>query len=107
MRPIDGREKLVMKRPVGDKGKISFPGRLAVTERADGVKLVYPESEVRPEFNLLEIVYDLNGVRPELTRDSFDDIRERLAREWKALPKKADTMTPELWELIEKTTAAM
>jgi len=48
--------------------------------------------------NLLEVVYDSGPV--SVKWEDFDSIRARVAREWKASPKKHDPISPELKERV-------
>jgi len=84
----------IMKAPKGDPGKESLPGVLAV-KRVNGVPTVFPAEEVTAEENLLKIVYDCGPVEG-LVWEEFDAVRERLAKEWMALPKTADVVSSSL-----------
>jgi nicotinamide phosphoribosyltransferase len=54
IRYADGSERDVMKCPLTDMAKISFPGKLAVRDEG-GVPTVYPAEEVAPEEDLLQV----------------------------------------------------
>lgn len=59
-----GEPMEVMKAPRGDTGKWSHPGKLAI-KRVDGVPTAFPadSGEVKPEENLLKVVYDCGPVK--------------------------------------------
>jgi len=75
----------VMKAPQDDPGKDSLPGRLAV-RRVAGIPTVFPleEDEIREE-NMMQVVYDCGPV-PEYKWESFDELRDRVEREWSSIP---------------------
>lgn len=102
IRYADGTERDVMKCPKTDAAKMSFPGVLGV-KRVAGVPTVFPEAHVAPDENLLEVVYD--GGPVEFSHESFGDMRERVAREWGALPRCADPLSPELRADVARVTA--
>ena len=84
----DGTGVDKMKAPKGDHGKDSLPGVLAVKRSAEGVPTVFPVEEVDSEENMLEVVYDKGPVEG-LCWESFDALKERVEREWTALPPLA------------------
>ena len=129
MRMSDGEERVVMKAPKDDPLKTSLPGRLAVRRReTDGVPTAHPRplrregadatgaslrsvlplegeqggegGEGKGEGSMLEVVYD-GGPLTEAPWCSFDDVRARIQSEWRALPKQADAVSPELRKLIK------
>uniref|UniRef100_A0A383W1M1 Nicotinamide phosphoribosyltransferase n=1 Tax=Tetradesmus obliquus TaxID=3088 RepID=A0A383W1M1_TETOB len=87
----DGTAHDVMKHPLTDAGKISLPGVLAV-KRVDGVPTVFPadSGEVAAEEDMLQVVYD-KGPLPASQHqfEGFDALRQRVQREWDALPRSA------------------
>jgi len=93
----DGTVRDVMKCPSDDVSKASLPGELAV-KMVDGIPTVFPVSLVKPEENLLRLVYDK---RPMIKakHEKFAKIRERLATSWDALPKSATVTSPELVQI--------
>jgi nicotinic acid phosphoribosyltransferase len=96
----DGTVRDVMKFPKSDGAKISLPGELKVIRNSEGVPVIYPtETEVEGE-DLLEVVYD-NGPVEGVFSESFDDLRARVAKEWNALPKTFDPISPQLHEKIK------
>lgn len=90
----DGRAVDIMKAPRDDKGKESLPGVLAV-KRVDGVPTAFPADEVSPQENMLRVIYDKGPVEG-LAWESFDETRERVEKEWNALPKTADVVSASL-----------
>ncbi|CAG8656582.1 187_t:CDS:1, partial [Acaulospora colombiana] len=67
------------------------------------VPIVYPK-ECCPENdpdNLLRVVYDHGKVSQW---DDFETIRKRVAKEWTALPKVYDNISPELKEKIDRVS---
>ncbi|KAI9362093.1 nicotinate phosphoribosyltransferase family-domain-containing protein [Zopfochytrium polystomum] len=77
----DGSERDVMKMPKTDLGKFSLPGELAVQKDANAVCTVYPKKFLPESSNSLITVYD-HG--PVYDWPSFDQVRERLEREWES-----------------------
>ena len=102
-----GKERDVMKMPKTDSGKSSFPGELAVVRDENGYPIILPlESlsvNVSPKSgrreNLLETVYD-NGVVCKW--DSFDELKQRLEKEWNSSPLIHDPISQELKEKSKK-----
>ncbi|EFN59608.1 hypothetical protein CHLNCDRAFT_133026 [Chlorella variabilis] len=90
LNPVD-----VMKAPKTGPEKGSLPGPLAV-KRVSGVPTVFPADQVAPEDNLLQVVYDKRPV--EVQWESFDKLRQRVEREWAALPPAADVLAAPLRE---------
>ncbi|GAX79752.1 hypothetical protein CEUSTIGMA_g7193.t1 [Chlamydomonas eustigma] len=92
----DGRAADIMKQPATDAGKFSLPGELAV-KRMNGVPTIFPKEseEVGAEENLLKVVYDHGPVK-NFQWDEFDIVRQRVAEEWRALPKVADNISESL-----------
>lgn len=76
----DDSERLVMKKPKTDGGKISFPGVLSV-KRVDGQLMIFPrEADVKDEDlpdNELKVVYD-HGKKIAFKWDDFDTVRARV-----------------------------
>ncbi len=98
----DGKPADIMKQPQTDTGKFSLPGILAV-KRVNGVPTVFPKDsgEVRPEENLLKVVYDKGQPTPGMQWEDFDTLRKRVATEWTALPKTADVISSSLKAKIQ------
>ncbi|GES96682.1 nicotinate phosphoribosyltransferase [Rhizophagus clarus] len=97
----DGVARDIMKTPKTDTGKISLPGEFAVKKNGEGVPIVYPKEnclENDPD-NLLKVVYDYGKT---CEWEDFDTIRKRVAKEWPALPRSYDNISPELKVKIEK-----
>lgn len=90
----DGTVRDVMKCPSDDVSKASLPGELAV-KLVDGIPTVYPASLVKPEENLLRIVYDKRPMT-KVEHATFDQIRKKLSSSWEALRKSATVTSPEL-----------
>lgn len=90
----DGTAVDKMKAPRTDPTKDSLPGVLAV-KNVEGVPTAFPVEEVAPEENLLKVVYDCGPVAG-VEWESFDALRERVEREWSALPKTADVVAESL-----------
>jgi nicotinamide phosphoribosyltransferase len=101
----DGIARDVFKKPKTDTGKLSFPGILAV-KRVDGVPTVFPANEVSAEENLLKVIYDKGPVKG-LRWESFDELRERVEREWAALPPTADVISESLKSKQQEMAAAL
>ncbi|CAG8564465.1 6075_t:CDS:10 [Acaulospora morrowiae] len=81
---------------------VELIGELVVKKNEQGVPIVYPKescSENDPD-NLLRVVYDHGKV---FEWEDFDTIRKRVAKEWPALPKTFDNISPELKEKIDQT----
>jgi nicotinic acid phosphoribosyltransferase len=102
IRYADGTPRDVMKTPKTDFEKFSLPGRLQVF-KVDGAVTTYPslahwEDNVI-ETNLLKPVYDCGPIKVEWR--TFDEIRERLNRGWKASPEKHDAISKQLMKKIE------
>ncbi|CAG8434172.1 6690_t:CDS:10 [Diversispora eburnea] len=85
IRYADGTERNIMKIPTMDSTKISLPE-------------CCPPND--PD-NLLRVIYDHGKV---VEWDDFDTIRKRVAKEWKALPKFYNNISPELKSKIDKVT---
>ncbi|GAB4816246.1 hypothetical protein N2152v2_003292 [Parachlorella kessleri] len=100
----DGSAVDVLKAPKTDPGKGSLPGVLAV-KRVAGVPTVFAAEEVAPEDNLLEVVYDKGPVQVEW--EDFDTLRQRVQREWEALPPTADVVSPGLKAKRERAVAQL
>jgi nicotinamide phosphoribosyltransferase len=107
IRYADGREEDVMKTPKTDSGKFSLPGKLQVRRQADGSATIFPAQATQPTPGqpLLKVVYDCRPV-PNAFPDSFDQVRDRVNREWKALPRSGNPIGPELTTKIEKILKA-
>lgn len=100
----DGTAQDIMKQPKTDPSKYSLPGLLAV-RRVDGVPIVFPQEEVKPEDNLLKVIYDMGPLKVK-PWDDFDTIKERAAKEWCALPPCADVISTSLQAKIKEQMAA-
>jgi len=99
-----GHARDVMKAPLTDLNKVSLPGVMQV-RREGGVPTAYcvPEAGrgaplVAPEEDLLRVVYDRRPVTG--VWDDFDTVRERVRREWEALPPRADPLSSQLKGVI-------
>eukprot|EP01088_Endostelium_zonatum_P013292 TRINITY_DN2775_c0_g1_i1.p1 TRINITY_DN2775_c0_g1~~TRINITY_DN2775_c0_g1_i1.p1 ORF type:complete len:530 (-),score=120.59 TRINITY_DN2775_c0_g1_i1:68-1606(-) len=91
-----GEKRDIMKFPKTDNEKSSFPGVLKVVRNKEGIPMIYPaESTVEGE-NMLRVVYDKRPVGGEIWKDSFDEIRKRVEKEWNNLPAKYDPVSEEL-----------
>ena len=90
----DGTARDVMKCPSDDVSKASLPGELAV-KNVDTIPTVFPASLVKPEENLLRVIYDKRPLK-ESKNETFTQIRDRLSSSWDALPKSATVTSPEL-----------
>lgn len=101
----DGHARDVFKKPKTDYGKMSFPGILAV-KRIDGVPTVFPADEVSVEENLLKVIYDKGPIKG-LRWESFDELRERVEREWAALPPASDVVSESLKSKQHDMAAAL
>ena len=102
---VSGQERAIMKAPKTDSGKVSLPGNMQVN-KVGGVPTVFPMTGVgwhdkRIEFNMLETVYD-RGITAWIP-ETFQQMRDRLNREWTSLPAKADVISDEMKSLITKT----
>lgn len=91
----DGTAVDTMKAPKTGPEKGSLPGMLAV-KRVEGVPTVLPAELVAPEEDLLQTVYDQKPVAVKW--ESFDELRQRVEKEWVALPRTADVLAPALRE---------
>ncbi|CAL8467658.1 g7196 [Coccomyxa elongata] len=98
----DGTPADIMKNPVSDAAKISFPGALAV-KRVHGIPTVFPAEggHVSPEENMLRVVYDHGPVQNDWK--SFAKLRQQVAEEWTALPKAANVVSKPLADKVETT----
>ncbi|RHZ75245.1 hypothetical protein Glove_216g80 [Diversispora epigaea] len=103
IRYADGTERSIMKIPTTDSNKISLPGEFVVKRNESGVPITYPKECCPPNDpnNILRVVYD-NGKVAKW--DDFDTIRKRVAKEWAALPKVCNNISPELKSKIDKVT---
>ncbi|KAJ3108247.1 hypothetical protein HDU97_001781 [Phlyctochytrium planicorne] len=81
----DGLKRNVMKCPKTDPGKISLPGEFAVSkDPVTFTPTVYPkESLPSNATNALVTIYD-NGKPVPNAWESFENVRARLNKEWKA-----------------------
>jgi nicotinamide phosphoribosyltransferase len=95
----DGTERDVMKYPLTDNGKYSLPGILKVEKNESGVPIVYigKMEDIGKENNMLKLVYD-NGPVKGVFGETFDELREKVNKEWSSLPKKVDVISDELKE---------
>lgn len=90
-----GEKRDIMKFPKTDNEKSSFPGILKVVRNKEGIPIIYPEESKVEGENLLRVVYDKKPVEG-IWKDSFEDIRNRVEKEWKTLPAKYDPVSDEL-----------
>jgi nicotinic acid phosphoribosyltransferase len=99
----DGTPRDVMKTPVGDSGKFSLPGKLQVF-RKHGAPLAYPSpsrwEDDLIEHNELATVYDSGPVK--VAWETFDEMRERVEKEWLLSPKHHDAISGQLREKINR-----
>jgi nicotinamide phosphoribosyltransferase len=88
-----------MKYPLTDNGKYSLPGILKVEKNESGVPIVYigKMEDIGKENNMLKLVYD-NGPVKGVFGETFDELREKVNKEWSSLPKKVDVISDELKE---------
>ena len=102
----DGRERDVMKQPQTDPGKFSLPGQLAV-KRVNGVPTVFPKDsgEVLDSENMLKVIYDC-GPKPSHKWEDFSTVKERVRKEWAALPKTANVISDSLKKKITESMRA-
>jgi nicotinic acid phosphoribosyltransferase len=101
----DGVHRNVMKRPKTDGGKFSLPGILQV-RRENGLLWVHPREyneKVDPATNVLKVVYDHGPVKNAW--EDFDEVKARVAREWKATPRLHDPVGPEMKNKIKSWCA--
>ncbi len=103
----DGATRDVMKSPKTDSGKFSLPGKLQVF-RVKGAPTAYPSpaswEDTLVQQNLLRVVYD-HGPVDDRVWDDFDTVRERVEKEWPALPPKGNPISRQLRAKIEKIIA--
>eukprot|EP00179_Madagascaria_erythrocladioides_P026307 CAMPEP_0198337530 /NCGR_PEP_ID=MMETSP1450-20131203/28694_1 /TAXON_ID=753684 ORGANISM="Madagascaria erythrocladiodes, Strain CCMP3234" /NCGR_SAMPLE_ID=MMETSP1450 /ASSEMBLY_ACC=CAM_ASM_001115 /LENGTH=510 /DNA_ID=CAMNT_0044042349 /DNA_START=74 /DNA_END=1602 /DNA_ORIENTATION=- len=97
----DGSAADIMKMPKTDGGKISLPGEMEV-KRVGGVPTVFPRGAgPADEADLLEVVYDGKPCA-DVKWETFDQMRDRVAREWSALPKAANVISDALQTKIDQ-----
>jgi len=115
----DGTGRPVMKYPSSDSKKMSLPGELQVVHNKEGVKnrqsmfvlvltsrfqlpLVFSKSATPPSgcTSIMEVVYDKGPINYKF--QTFDEIRDRVEREWQRGPPKWDAISSELKELSTK-----
>jgi nicotinamide phosphoribosyltransferase len=90
----DGREVKIMKKPITEAAKKSFPGILKVVRNDKGLPVVYPSNGSADSKNILQVVYDHGPVN--FKWDDFDTVRARVDREWRNTPKTFDPISAEL-----------
>lgn len=56
----------------------------------------FPAEAVAPQDNLLEVIYDCRPI--PVAWPTFDQLRQRVAEQWEALPPVADVISRELRE---------
>jgi len=96
-----GEERNVMKKPLTEAGKISFPGILKV-KRVNGIPTIFPAKSsdpIDPE-NLMKVVWDKGPVK-DLKWENFDEIRKRVNDEWHKVPKTYNPISKELQEQVD------
>ncbi|KAL6061064.1 NAPRTase domain-containing protein [Balamuthia mandrillaris] len=107
----DGTKRDVMKYPKTDSEKISLPGELKVKrDPATGIPTIYPatrDDAVEDKENLLKVVYDHGPVKDAFADVDFDGLKERVQKEWSALPAKHDPVSEELRGKIDAWVADM
>lgn len=99
VRRVGGEESSLAKRPKADKSKWSLPGRFVVLRDESNVPIVYPAEDVdedRARANMLRLVYDCGKPITSCKKESFDEMRDRLAQEWNHAPKKAIVISEQL-----------
>jgi len=98
----DGIQRNVMKKPKTDGAKSSLPGLVKVV-MVNGCPTVMPKKDGEPEDpqNLLKVYWKCGPVK-DLVWDSFDEIKQRINREWTALPKIYDSVSSEMVSVIEQ-----
>ena len=94
----------VMKCPKTDASKFSLPGPLVV-KRVDGIPTVFPAESVDGEGDLLEVVYDCGPVTVDWP--SFDELRQRVASEWRSLPPAHNPLSAEMQQKVKEESAKM
>jgi nicotinic acid phosphoribosyltransferase len=100
----DGETKNVMKCPSEDPSKCSLPGELGV-KSVDGVPTVFPSSLVRPDEDLLQVVYDKRPLdKKNFPVSNFTQMREAVSTTWSALEGASgrSPLSPELREIQEE-----
>jgi len=91
----DGTTRQVMKCPKTDAGKVSLPGPLKV-KIVNGVPMVFPAKEDEQDpADLLVTMYDCGPVAG-FKWPTFTELREKVKKEWTALPKHHDPISAEL-----------
>jgi hypothetical protein len=77
-------------------------GVLAV-KAVNGIPTAFPadSGEVSPEEDMLQTVYDCGPVGSHCWEE-FDVVRDRVAREWAALPLNADNYSASLKAKVER-----
>jgi nicotinamide phosphoribosyltransferase len=96
----DGSERLIMKKPKTDGGKISLPGILKVVRDKEGQLSILPrgfEDEV-DAANELKVVYNHGPVKD--VWDDFDTVRARVEEQWPKVQKNFDPISVELKKVI-------
>ena len=95
-RPVPGAPPQhfdVMKSPVGDEGKLSLPGALAVVERGGVLTAVSAGvAAAAGETDCLRPVWDCGPVADRPPPPPFAEVREALDKAWRATPKTADAV---------------
>jgi len=101
----DGTERNVMKKPKTDGAKSSLPGLVKVI-RVNGCPTVLPKKDGEPDDpnNILKTYWKCGPVSG-LVWDSFDQIKERINKEWSSLPKLYDPVSKEMIAVIEQFVA--
>lgn len=63
----------------------------------DGIPTAFPadSGEVSPQEDLLQTVYDCGPIASH-TWEEFDVVRDRVAQQWAALPRRADNYSASL-----------
>ncbi len=98
----NGVEHNIMKRPKTDGGKISLPGVLKVLrDPVTSALEIYPAEYKDDRPNVLEVVYD-NGPVEGVCKETFDELRKRVEKEWYAVPKTFDPISTPLKEKIQQ-----
>jgi len=96
----DGSVRQVMKCPKTDAGKISLPGPLKV-KLVNGIPTVFPAKEDEHDpADLLVTVYNCGPVAG-FKWPTFSEMKEKVKKEWAAMPKCHDPISAELRVNIE------
>uniref|UniRef100_A0A7S4KY47 Nicotinamide phosphoribosyltransferase n=1 Tax=Guillardia theta TaxID=55529 RepID=A0A7S4KY47_GUITH len=93
----NGEERDVMKTPKTSSAKTSLPGRLFVCRESPGAPpMVYPlgDPACKGMEPVLKVVYNKRPIPGVF--DDFETVRERVRREWAAIPPNGKPIAPQL-----------